>query len=331
MGELMNRKGVPAKPAAACQAGGPADLPARRIGPVVLAGVIAWRLSAIGSVWGEDPKPGSGAPPATAVSQTASSAASAQSPPAKLTRFAQRIIRQFDRNGDGRLQQDECHPPAADAIRQAWAAIDVNADEAVTVEELAKWLSGYARTHPFRVGSAVPDEDLSGSRTGRAGGSSLPESPGSVTAGANGVGGVPGGGAGPGPTAKFTVPKRRLPADLPRWFLERDADGDGQLTLLEFSPRTTPADVAAFRRYDLNGDGLLTPKEYLAATRPAPKIPPKKDAGSDAKSAGKTDAKTDAKADAKTEENADGKSDESKRRRSGRRSRATAESGGAKP
>ena len=67
--------------------------------------------------------------------------------------------------------------------------------------------------------------------------------------------------------AKFSVRRKRLPAGLPAWFLARDEDGDGQLTLSEFAPKPTPADLREFRRYDLNGDGLITAEECLRAIK----------------------------------------------------------------
>jgi hypothetical protein len=50
---------------------------------------------------------------------------------------------------------------------------------------------------------------------------------------------------------------------LPEWFLERDADGDGQLTLAEFAPQATAAQVAQFRQMDLNQDGVVTAVECV--------------------------------------------------------------------
>jgi hypothetical protein len=67
----------------------------------------------------------------------------------------------------------------------------------------------------------------------------------------------------------FYVPKSRLPPGLPDWFLRRDLDGDGQLSLAEFAPNPTQADLEEFARYDRNGDGFITAKECLDALKPA--------------------------------------------------------------
>jgi len=52
---------------------------------------------------------------------------------------------------------------------------------------------------------------------------------------------------------------------LPSWFVTRDLNGDGQLSLAEYAPRSGSTAVASFRKLDANGDGLLTPAESLHA------------------------------------------------------------------
>ena len=63
------------------------------------------------------------------------------------------------------------------------------------------------------------------------------------------------------------APSANETAGIPRWFLARDANGDGQLTLREFSPSLSLESTAFFGRLDADGDGLITPdevREYLA-------------------------------------------------------------------
>ena len=215
--------------------------------------------------------------------------------------MAKHLIGPLDRNGDGRLQKDECpaSPPAsagspatpaasrasalAAVLVEKWADIDRNGDGEISADELAQRLAAYAKTHPFRMETGDPAGQPSA-----AGGGPAP--------------------AGAASSAPFAISKKRLPPDLPKWFLQRDADGDGQLSLLEYSPRATAADVAAFRPLDLNGDGLLTPQEYLAATKPPGKKTAKEEKPDETKSKRRSrsrskdsEAKTDAAAAAKTE------------------------------
>ncbi len=54
---------------------------------------------------------------------------------------------------------------------------------------------------------------------------------------------------------------------VPVWFLARDANGDGQLSLREFAPNLTPAAVAQFGKLDSNADGFVAADECRAATK----------------------------------------------------------------
>jgi hypothetical protein len=55
----------------------------------------------------------------------------------------------------------------------------------------------------------------------------------------------------------------RLPANAPKWFREYDTDGDGQVSLAEWTARGHG--VEDFQKADLNGDGFITLKELLRA------------------------------------------------------------------
>ena len=63
--------------------------------------------------------------------------------------------------------------------------------------------------------------------------------------------------------SRFLTARERLPKGLPDWFLEKDIDGDGQITMAEFTTNWTPDKVAEFARYDLNHDGIITAAECL--------------------------------------------------------------------
>lgn len=56
---------------------------------------------------------------------------------------------------------------------------------------------------------------------------------------------------------KYYTPTR----GLPEWFVQRDTNGDGQLSLIEFIPSLSNQGIAVFGKLDKNGDGFITPDE----------------------------------------------------------------------
>ncbi len=80
---------------------------------------------------------------------------------------------------------------------------------------------------------------------------------------------------------EFSAP-RHLLQGLPVWFLARDLNGDGQLTLREFAPGLSVDATAFFGKLDRNSDGLLTPeevREYLEKGLPKEEPTNQKNAG----------------------------------------------------
>ncbi|MBL9123718.1 MAG: hypothetical protein JNG90_08805, partial [Planctomycetaceae bacterium] len=63
---------------------------------------------------------------------------------------------------------------------------------------------------------------------------------------------------------KFYIPRNRLPAGIAGWFIDRDADGDGQITMREFSASWSPDVSAQFSAYDRNRDGVITAAESVS-------------------------------------------------------------------
>jgi Ca2+-binding EF-hand superfamily protein len=80
-----------------------------------------------------------------------------------------------------------------------------------------------------------------------------------------------------------TASERLASKGLPRWFLDADKSGRGEITMADFATDWTPETVARFQYWDLNGDGFITAEEVLkvlareaaratAATPPAPAV-----------------------------------------------------------
>ena len=64
-------------------------------------------------------------------------------------------------------------------------------------------------------------------------------------------------------TYRFRSAIERLPEGIPEWFIQKDANGDCQVSMSEYSSNWTLSLVDQFRKYDLNQDGLITPIECL--------------------------------------------------------------------
>ncbi len=69
-------------------------------------------------------------------------------------------------------------------------------------------------------------------------------------------------------SGRFLTPQERFPG-LPKWFLDKDLDGDGQVTMAEFATEWTPELLDQFNRYDLNHDGIITAAECLKVEKPS--------------------------------------------------------------
>ncbi|MDO5554541.1 MAG: hypothetical protein Q4G68_12350 [Planctomycetia bacterium] len=59
---------------------------------------------------------------------------------------------------------------------------------------------------------------------------------------------------------EYVVPSESLQG-VPRWFIVRDINGDGQLSLRELAPSLSVTAVAFFGELDSNSDGFITPDE----------------------------------------------------------------------
>ncbi len=196
---------------------------------------------------------------------------------AKLLRYAQYIVRQYDTNKTGQLEPDEWRSMQGQPQRA-----DSNHDGLITLEEFAQYCANYGAGRAIRL-STLPGDLAThdGSRDSRSRGddarSSDAAAPDASKATAN---------AEKQDRRRETKYFASLPSGVPQWFVQRDADGDGQLTLSEYSPKLLTSEIDEFNRYDSNRDGILTAQEFLRAGKDAKSKAPATVAGEPARAAG---------------------------------------------
>ncbi|QDT68354.1 EF hand [Planctomycetes bacterium MalM25] len=60
---------------------------------------------------------------------------------------------------------------------------------------------------------------------------------------------------------RLITAQEKLPEGLPGWFTDKDRNGDGQVSMHEYSRRWTDSTARRFVGLDKNDDGLITPDE----------------------------------------------------------------------
>lgn len=185
------------------------------------------------------------APSGTATPSAPSATAPAAAIPQPVLDFAESTIKENDANGNGTLDPDEVSKMSS-RRRKA----DVNGDGKITKDELIAYQMGFQSAAP----STLSSSSSSGSSSTTSGASSRSVTYGGRTASTKGI-----------KTYRFLAPIERLPQGLPDWFVRSDANGDGQVSMGEFSPSYDDAKAAEFARWDRNGDGLVTSREATSA------------------------------------------------------------------
>lgn len=138
---------------------------------------------------------------------------------------AERLMRFYDRDGDGKLNAQELQPTTR--LKTEVARWDRNGDSLIDLTELQAVLEAYAQERLLGIVPGPP-------------GNPAPNRPEARE---------PGDPAAPG----------QNPTALPEWFAHLDADKDGQIALHEW--KTMPLEL--FKQIDRNGDGILTADEVL--------------------------------------------------------------------
>jgi hypothetical protein len=165
-------------------------------------------------------------------------------------RLADKLFREFDRDRNGSLEPAEW--PAGLAARARWA--DADQDGRIGPDEYRRYFTGEVSFAAESVPPPKPDKRDKPAPPPAAPNAKEPEEPQPVA-----------------------VRPGKLPAGLPKWFEQLDADQDAQVALHEW--RKAGRDLAEFQAMDLNGDGLLPPDEYLRHARELKK----QDAAADSK------------------------------------------------
>jgi len=184
--------------------------------------------------------------------------------PTKVSRYSRRLLKKYDLDKSRKLEEQEWQ-----ALGAKTAEADANQDKVVTEQELAQYIADYGRRRQIRLISPPPEEPESPQPVDKADPASLPSDkkeslkP-SAEEASEETDASP---KGPRRDLKYFVPASRLPKGLPQWFFDRDANGDGQLTLREFAPKSSKSQRDNFSKLDLNRDGLVTSAEYARASR----------------------------------------------------------------
>jgi hypothetical protein len=177
--------------------------------------------------------------------------------------YAKGLVRQFDKNGDHMLQADE-----RKELRGRAAEADLDKDGVITIDELITHLSSTApaAAPTTSASSSTGNTSSSGSggidssRRDRDGDRRTGDSDGGKRVFTGSAGGTAAKEGDKRRTYRFFTAADRLPTGLPSFF-SRDTNGDGQVSMSEYSRTWSERTVAEFRRYDLNDDGIITAKE----------------------------------------------------------------------
>lgn len=196
-----------------------------------------------------------GADNASPASDTRPAASENRSDADRLRSYAKSLVERYDKNGNMMLEAAE----RAD-MRGKPAEADLNHDDVITVDELVIHLSpkpaaaGSASNSSSTRDAAAASSRFSANRgergtepTRRTYGGSSDNAKGAADAKRK--------------SYRFTPPVERLPSGLPSWFKSRDANGDGQVAMHEYSRRWNDRTAAEFVRYDKDNDGVITPAE----------------------------------------------------------------------
>lgn len=222
-----------------------------------------------GEVTTADVKPGSAQSPLLAIldDARAEEVTSHLAIPNKVNRYAEKVVSQHDRDGDGVLSAEEWQTMRGNA-----AQADFDHDGKITPAELAQRIAIYSLRRSLRLRAMPlrPQGEAAAIAGEPDGAGRLTARPRVVPSAAEGAAEQEALRARP-----FYTPRSRMPAGVDDWFVETDADGDGQITMREFTAHLSEGDVTRFASLDPDGDGVVTAREYAEAKskQPPPAAP----------------------------------------------------------
>jgi hypothetical protein len=176
--------------------------------------------------------------------------------------YVKGLVKLHDKNENRMIDGDELkglRPPASLA--------DANGDKVITIDELnAKFTQSASNSSASTTTKSIASSDATKDRDRGGSSEKDDDSGGSPTTSKRVLTWL---GAGkPGEDAKskrrtyrFTPAGERLPTGLPSWFKSQDKNGDGQVSMNEYSRSWSRSTVSKFERYDLDGEGVVTSKE----------------------------------------------------------------------
>jgi hypothetical protein len=168
--------------------------------------------------------------------------------------YARDLVKQYDKNGDNMLQEDE-----RSGLRGPVARADLDNDNVITAEEIVRSLTdreSSGRGRRERRSGGEENQANSDRAAGKSDATAKKRVYTSVVAG-NGSGKE----ADKRKSYRFTPAQDRLTGNLPSWFKTRDRNKAGQVSMSEYGRSWNSRLVRQFQDVDLNDDGVITSKE----------------------------------------------------------------------
>ena len=153
----------------------------------------------------------------------------------RTSRIVDYAFNRYDRNKNGRLDRDEWG-----SMRTNPADADTDHNNTITREEYTRWTAKRYAGSSWGGWGSRRSEPKSSDRSKRDSERRI---------------------------YSYVAPHDRLPRGLDSWFIDADANRDGQVAMAEFATSFDAAVVKNFREFDLNNDGIITPQECLKADK----------------------------------------------------------------